>query len=57
MSHPRSEDQVIARAVLLRERLAAAADKLESLVDDLRTEVALLGSAVTGKGDRDDDRT
>lgn len=57
MSHPRSEDPVIARAVLLRERLAAAADKLESLVDDLRDEVALLGSELTGKGENDDDRT
>ena len=57
MSHPRSEDPVIARAVLLRERLAAAADKLESLVGDLREEVARLGSEMTGQGAHDDDRT
>jgi predicted esterase YcpF (UPF0227 family) len=57
MSHPRPEDPVIARAVMLRERLAHAADKLESLVDDLRQEVALLGSEMGGQEDGDDDRT
>jgi hypothetical protein len=54
-SHP--EDKVIARSVMLRERLATAADRLEGLATELIEEVRLLRQEVgPGRdGEPDDD--
>lgn len=46
MTNPRPEDPVIARAVLLRQRLAEGADRLEGLATDLLAEVRLLRQEV-----------
>lgn len=42
MTHPRPEDPVIARAVLLRKRLLAGAGRLEHLADRLLEEAEVL---------------
>lgn len=58
MTHPDQEDLVIARSVMLRERLASAAERLVDVTTDLLAEVRLLRTEVgpeVGRGDEDDD--
>lgn len=59
MTNPRPEEPVIARAVLLRQRLAQGADRLEGLATDLLEEVRLLRQEVARtdpEGEHDDHR-
>lgn len=58
MTHPDPEDLVIARSVMLRERLASAAERLVDVTTELLAEVRMLRTEVgpeAGKEDADDD--
>lgn len=54
MTHPDPEDLVIARSVMLRERLASAAERLVGVTADLLDEVRALRSEVGLGGDGED---